>query len=100
MNVINVYINFEKGTCEKSGISVVEGDFNSTKLVFNFDKEYEGTKIFELRNKEEEEPCYVNEIIDNEIILVGKKEEEGEEVMFSLFDKPGDYIFEVSLYQE
>ena len=100
MNVINVYINFEKGICEKKGISVVTGDFNSTKLVFEFDKEYEGIKTFELKHKDSDEVIYVNEIENNEIVLVGVNDNDGVEEMFSLFDKVGDYVFEVTLYQD
>lgn len=99
MNVINIDIDFTKGICEKSGISVVTGDFNSTKLVFNFAEEYQGTKIFELRHINSEIPTYVGEIINNEVVLVGTKEEEGQTIIYSLFDQVGDYVFEVSLYQ-
>lgn len=100
MNVINVSINFQNGICRKKGISVVSGDYNSTKIVFSFsDGAENGTKIFEMKSPSGK-LVYADEIVDNEVILVGKKEEDGEEKYFSLFDEAGDYTFEVSLYEE
>ena len=100
MNVIKIKIDFEKGLCQKEGISVVTGDYNSTKIEFEFNESAaDGRKIFELKNSDDE-LVYVDEIVDNEVILVGKREEEGEEKLFSLFNKEGDYTFEVSLYGE
>lgn len=97
MNIINVNIDFKNGTCEKTGISVVTGDYNSTKIVFEFNEEAVGTKMFELKNPSGN-LVYVDEIINNEVILVGTEEVEGEEQIYSLFDEEGDYTFEVSLY--
>lgn len=100
MNVIKIKIDFEKGLCQKEGISVVTGDYNSTKIEFEFNESAaDGRKIFELKNSDDE-LVYVDEIVNNEVILVGKREEEGEEKLFSLFNKEGDYTFEVSLYGE
>lgn len=100
MNIIQVKIDFEKGLCQKEGISVVTGDYNSTKIEFEFNESAaDGRKIFELKNSDDE-LVYVDEIVNNEVILVGKREEEGEEKLFSLFNKEGDYTFEVSLYGE
>lgn len=97
MNIINVKIDFEHGICRNKGISVVTGDYNSTKVVFEFADEIDGTKIFEMKNPEGE-LVYADEIINNEVVLVGYKEENGETETYSLFAEEGDYIFEVSLY--
>ena len=100
MNVINVTIDFEKGICRREGISVVTGDYNSTKVVFAFNDDTTGkTKMFEMKDPDDN-LVYLDEIVDNEVILVGKTEEEGEEKIYSLFTKEGDYTFEVSLYGE
>lgn len=74
MNIINIKVDFTKRKVEKDGVKLVEGDYNSTKLVFEFDKEYEGRKIFEMAKPDTEEAIFVKEIIDNEIVLVGKVE--------------------------
>ena len=97
MNVINVGIDFKHGICQNKGISVVTGDYNSTKVVFEFADEIDGTKIFEMKNPEGE-LVYADEIVNNEVVLVGYKEENGEIETYSLFGEEGDYIFEVSLY--
>lgn len=98
MNLIKVTIDFEKGICRKEGISLITGDYNSTKIVFEFNKSAEnGTKIFKLKNPKDE-IVYADEIVDNEVVLVGKKEENGEEEIYSLFTEEGDYTFEVALY--
>lgn len=98
LNIINVSINFKEGTCEKTGISVVQGDYNSTKVVFEFDESAnDKIKIFEMKNPSDE-LVYADEIVNNEVILVGSEEVEGQEQIVSLFNEEGDYTFEVSLY--
>lgn len=141
MNVVSVKINFEKRTCKVKGVELTEGDYNSTKMLFEFDKE-DGTKIFEMANPSGN-LVYLGEIIDNEIILVGKADvtiehnnktyikyvydnnvywydKESEKLYddnwqellefdlsdytkqtkdASLFTEEGNYIFEVSLYE-
>lgn len=69
MNEIKLKINFGKKTCVKSGISLTTGDYNSTKIIFEFDRE-DGTKIFEMKNPNDE-IIFVDEILNNEVILVG-----------------------------
>ena len=95
MNVINVTINFEKGTCVKDGINLISGDYNSTKIMFNFDRK-EGTKYFKLKNPIGE-IVDVIEIINDEVILVSEDEEGN---LISLFNMEGEYTFEVSLYEK
>ena len=101
MNVINVKIDFTQGKCNTSGISVVQGDYNSTKVVFEFNEEAEtGIKVFEMKNPSGN-LVYADEIVNNEVILVGTREnEQEEEEIVSLFSEEGDYTFEVSLYGE
>lgn len=70
MNEIKLKINFGKRTCVKSGISLTTGDYNSTKIKFEFDRE-DGTKIFEMKNPNNE-IIFVDEIVNNEVILVGQ----------------------------
>ena len=98
MNVIDVKIDFKNGKCIKQGISVVTGDYNSTKVVFEFNEEAEnGRKVFEMKNPKDE-LVYADEIVNNEVVLVGEREENGETITYSLFGEEGDYTFEVSLY--
>lgn len=94
MNIINVKVNFEKGTTNVEGNSLISGDYLSTKLVFDFDTQ-DGTKIFEMKNPNNE-VVIAKEIVDNEIDLAGFDEEKQE--YYSLFAMGGMYIFEISLY--
>jgi hypothetical protein len=70
MNEIKLKVNFGKRTIVKSGISLTTGDYNSTKIIFEFDRE-DGTKIFEMKNPDGD-IIFVDEIINNEVILVGQ----------------------------
>jgi hypothetical protein len=70
MNKIKLKVNFGKRTCVQSGISLTTGDYNSTKIIFEFDRE-DGTKIFEMKNPNDE-VIFVDEIVNNEVILVGQ----------------------------
>lgn len=92
MNTINVAIDFTNGTNRISGISLITGDYASTKIVFQFDRE-DGTKVFELKNPSGE-TRYVGEITNNEVILTGVDDGNN----YSIFNEAGLYIYEVSLY--
>ena len=49
MNIINIDIDFTNGINKPTGIALITGDYASTKIVFNFDRQ-DGTKIFEMKN--------------------------------------------------
>ena len=93
MNEIKVLINFEKRIIDIRGVCLTENDYNSTKIIFDFDRQ-DGTKIFELKNPKNE-LVFSKEIVNNEVILAKENEDR---TYSSLFDMNGDYIFEVSLY--
>ncbi len=95
MNEIKVKVNFAKKTLIKTGTDLTVNDYNSTKLVFDFDRQ-DGTKILEMINPSGELVLLEN-IKDNEVILTGKTED-GKDA--SLFTEEGQYIFEISLYEE
>lgn len=80
----NVY--FQNGKIDTDLEYLVQNDYNSTKLKFTFDKE--GRVLFKLLYPDGETK-YVNEIVDNEIIL-GK----------GILSHHGDYEIEISLYTE
>ena len=95
MNEIKISVNFEKGLCVTNGINLITGDYNSTKLVFEFDKE-DGTKTFKMANPNGD-LVLEKEIVDNELILVGQDENEND---ISLFATSGDYPFEITLVND
>ena len=93
MNVIKVNVNFKNRTIYKQGVDLTSGDYNSTKLVFEFDRQ-DGRKVFEMKD-EDGNLVLVTDIVNNEVELVGK-DENGNNA--SLFKQEGKYIFEISLY--
>ena len=97
MNEIKIIVKFKEHECyfedEKDIKSLISGDYNSTKLVFDFDIE-NGTKVFEMKN-ENNEIVYASEIDNNELILVGKDENDNN---CTLFNTKGTYAFEITLY--
>ncbi|MBR6689760.1 MAG: hypothetical protein IKL65_00315 [Bacilli bacterium] len=93
MNIIKVNVNFKNRTIYKQGVDLTSGDYNSTKLIFEFDRQ-DGRKVFEMKDPDGN-LVLLTDIVNNEVILVGK-DENGNNV--SLFNQPNDYIFEISLY--
>lgn len=92
MNTINVEIDFTKGSNKLTGINLITGDYASTKMVFQFDRQ-DGTKVLEMKNPSGE-VVFFDEIINNEVLLSAV--EEG--LNYSIFNEEGRYIYEVSLY--
>ena len=95
MNEIKIKVKFKKGLCYSQGIKLVQNDYNSTKLVFEFDDE-EGTKIFELRDSDNN-VILADEIVNNELILARFDEHDN---AYPIFTKEGEYVYEVSLYKD
>lgn len=96
MNEVHIDISFAKRELDiKESQGLTTGDFNSTKLIFNFDRE-DGKKVLEMINPDGE-LILTEEIVNNELILTGK---DASGKYGTLFDKKGDYFFEVSLYTD
>lgn len=93
MNIINVKVNFKNRTMYKQGVYLTSGDYNSTKMVFDFDVQ-DGIKILEMKSPSGK-LVLVTEIKNNEVILIGKTEDGN---VASLFNETGDYVYEISLY--
>ena len=70
MNEIKVKVNFKERTLIPIGVPLTSGDYNSTKLVFDFDIST-GIKVFELKNPNNE-LVLCSTITNNELILVGQ----------------------------
>lgn len=70
---IKMNVNFDEHECKyerKDDMSIlISGDYNSTKVIFNFDRD-DGIKVFEMKDPSGK-IVYVREIINNEIILTG-----------------------------
>ena len=96
-NIINVDVSFDNLLAQVRGCKLaprlVSGDYNSTKMVFTFDRDY-GQKTLEIKSKMSGDVVFVGEIQNNEVILCGV--EDG--TYYSIFNEAGEYICEVSLY--
>lgn len=88
MNIIKVNVNFKERYLDADSTTLTTGDFNSTKMIFRFDKE--GKKVFEMKTPSGK-VCLAKEIVDNELIL-------GEYT--TVFSEEGRYIYEISLIGE
>ena len=95
MNEIKIKVKFKKGLCYSQGINLVTNDYNSTKLVFEFD-ETEGTKIFEMKDPDDN-VVFADEIVNNELILARF---DGNNNAYPIFTKAGKYTYEISLYKD
>lgn len=92
MNEIKVSVNFKNKTISMIGENLTSGDYNSTKMCFEFDKQ-EGIKIFEM-NDPHGQLVFSKEIQNNEIILAREDNDE----FSSIFNEKGKYVYEISLY--
>lgn len=94
---ILVNVSFLNHTTTKSDAGIVEGDYNTTKLVFNFAEDVAGKRIVFKMSNPAGELIFLKELTNNEILLVGK---DAEGNSYSLFSEFGLYPFELVLYGE
>mgnify|MGYP003411639601 FL=1 len=98
---IVVNVSFLKHTLTKKDTGVVEGDYNSTKLIFNFEDDIkEGYRVRFKMSSPAGEVILLEEIKDltkPEVILAGYDEEGN---VYSLFPESGLYPFELVLFDD
>ena len=94
---ILVNVSFLRHTLIKSDAGVVEGDYNTTKLIFNFEEDVSGHRIVFKMSNPAGDIVLLKDIENNEVLLTGK-DEEGKDC--SLFQTQGLYPFELVLYGE
>lgn len=97
MNEIKISVDFKSGTMKSEGISLISGDYKTTKLLFDFNEDYSSDRlVFEMK-KPSGSLAMVENITGNEIVLVGK-DNDGNDC--PIFDEAGRYTFEISLYRD
>lgn len=94
---ILVKVSFLKHILTKSDAGVVEGDYNSTKLVFDFEEDVSNKRIVFKMSNPAGELIFLKDLEDNAVVLVGKDENGN---TCSLFPTYGLYPFELVLYSE
>lgn len=93
---IVVNVSFLNRTLTKTGTGVVEGDYNTTKLIFNFEEDLTGKRIVFKMSNPSGEAIFLKELDkNNEVMLVGKDASGNN---YSLFPTYGLYPFELVLY--
>ena len=94
---IHVAVSFTKHTLTKKDSGVVEGDYNTTKFIFDFAEDVSDKRILFSMSNPAGELVLMEELVNNEITLVGY-DDEGK--VYSLFGTPGVYPFELIAYGE
>lgn len=92
---IPVNVSFLKHTLTMTAAVLVEGDYNTSKLVFNFEEDVSGKRIVFKMSNPSEEPVLVQDLDNNELVLVGWDKEGN---ACSLFATHGIYPIELVLY--
>ena len=95
MREILVTISFENHTLVKNDSVVVEGDYNSTKLVFVFEEDVSDKQLVFKMKDPENNVVLLEDLVDGEVVLVSYDEEGN---ACSPFHMPGLYPFEVVAY--
>ncbi|MBQ9607850.1 MAG: hypothetical protein IJV15_00225 [Lachnospiraceae bacterium] len=85
MNEYSIVVDFQKGNIYTDLSILVQNDYNAYKLNFEFDKEFERA-LFKLKYPVENKE-WVQDIVDNKLILPVLKD-------------TGDYEYEISIYSE
>lgn len=85
MNEYSIVVDFQKGNIYTDLSVLVQNDYNAYKLNFEFDKEFERA-LFKLKYPVENKE-WVQDIVDNKLILPVLKD-------------TGDYEYEISIYSE
>lgn len=97
VNEIHVKVSFANFTLTKRNTVVVEGDYNTTKLIFEFEEDVTDRQIkFSMTNSKGELVMFTD-LINNEIILVDEDEDGN---LCSVFNDAGMYTFHVYLMGE
>lgn len=94
---IRVKVSFAKHTLTKKDSGVVEGDYNTTKLIFEFEEDVSGHRVVFKMSNPSGDLALIKNLEDNEITLVGYDDEGN---VCSLFADAGLYPFELVLYGE
>lgn len=94
---ILVQVSFLRHTLTKKDSGVVEGDYNSTKLVFEYAEDISQKHVRFKMSNPNGEVVLLQELTEHEVILVGQ---DADGNLCSLFDTPGLYPFELVLWDE
>lgn len=92
---IVVNVSFLKHTLTKMDTGIVEGDYNTTKFIFNFEEDVSEGQIFFKMSNPAGEPILIHQLTSPEVVL-STYDADGNPC--SLFDAYGLYPFELVWY--
>jgi hypothetical protein len=92
---IRIKVSFLKHTLVTPTASIVEGDYNTTKLIFEFEEDVSDKRIVFKMSNPAGEVIFLKDLEDNEVTLAGT-DENG--YICSLFPTYGLYSFELVYY--
>lgn len=93
---VHVKVSFSKHTISvQKDSGVVEGDYNTTKLIFEFEEDVSGQKIVLQMSNPKGELIFSKELSGNELVLAG---EDSSGNICSVFNMEGLHPFELVLY--
>ena len=97
MKEFDVYISFTGKSEVKSAYPIVCGDFNTSKIHLEYDRDYSNEVIMFKMSNPNGETVMLEEVKNDEVVLVGY-DENGKAC--SVLDKAGNYIIEVSVFKQ
>lgn len=93
---VHVKVGFSKHIIAvQKDSGVVEGDYNTTKLIFEFEEDISNLRAVFKMNNPKGELIFLKDLTGNELILAG---EDSSGNVCSIFDMEGLYPFEIVLY--
>lgn len=92
MNEFNIKVDIKNNKLIAPIIELVQNDYNSTKLKFDFTGDDNYVKVFQLQLPDGS--MWIKDIIDNEILLADEKEGQ----IVPILVQSGMYIFDVAIY--
>lgn len=93
---IYIQVSFLKHTLLKKDSGVVEGDYNTTKLVFRFDEDVSGKRIVFQMSDPQGDIVMITELNASHEVMLAGTDSEGN--VCTLFNEPGLYPFELVMY--
>lgn len=94
MNEFNIKVDIKNNQLVAPVIELVQNDYNSTKLKFDFTEGADYLKVFQLQLPDGS--MWIKDIIDNEVVLADEKD--GQTV--PILVQNGQYKFDVAIYSD
>lgn len=92
MNEFNIIVDIKNNKLIAPVIELVQNDYNSTKLKFNFVGDDNYTKVFQLQLPDGS--IWIKDIVNNQVVLADEKDGQ----IVPILVQNGKYIFDIAVY--